>query len=169
MHSNRGRCQVCQVPDGCNPKHNLLNLGKSRIRARDGRVTPGVPSAGAPLPERRGGPDAAADRGGPHPVSCVSAGPDARSGCRPVGGRPDPRAGHLMSPLSGVPPGNRSCAPPTRRDGDLCPFASPSALRRLGLPPPSRGPSPLRAGVPVICGHKALPSAQGFGYNPHSL
>ncbi len=29
--------------------------------------------------------------------------------------------------------------------------------------------APVPAGVPVVCGHKALPLAPGFGYNPHNL
>ena len=48
----------------------------------------------------------------------------------------------------------------------MCPFASPPALRRLGLPPLACRPSPVPAGVPVVGGHKALPFAPGFGYNP---
>ena len=69
-----------------------------------------------------------------------------------------PGATRLLSP----PP----CA---RRDGGVCPLVSPPALRRPGLPPLALGPPPVPAGVPVVCGHKALPLAPGFGYNPHSL
>ncbi len=101
------------------------------------------------------------------PLLRVTRGAPASRGCLPDGPSPGLSTGDLMSP----PVACRMplVAPPcgTRRDSGLCPFASPSTLRRLGLPPPSRGPSPLPAGVPVVCGHKALPSAPGFGYNPH--
>jgi len=38
---------------------------------------------------------------------------------------------------------------------------------RTASPGPRSPPDP--AGAPVVCGHKGLPSAPGFRYNPHSL
>ena len=65
---------------------------------------------------------------------------------------------------------DRPLSPPRRtwRDGGVCPRVSPPALRRFGLPSLALGPPPVPAGVPVVGGHKALPFAPGFGYNPHS-
>ena len=74
-----------------------------------------------------------------------------------------------MSPPAACRRSRLSTPRRARRDGGVCPLVSPSALRRLGLPPLALGPPPVPAGAPVVCGHKALPSVPGFGYNPHSV
>jgi hypothetical protein len=56
-----------------------------------------------------------------------------------------------------------------RRKGGVSLLGAPPTLRNLRLPPLALGPRPVPAEVPVVCGHKALPSALGFRYNPHSL
>ncbi len=124
-----------------------------------------------PAPGTRvgGRPDVPADRGGPHEVPGVPRGAPAGRSRLPAGPNPGPSPGHVMSlpvacrlPL--VSPPRRA-----RRDGGVCPLVSPPALRGRGLPPPAFGPPPVPAGVSVVCGHKPLPSAPGFGYNPHTL
>ncbi len=64
----------------------------------------------------------------------------------------------------------RPAPPPrsARREGSVCTRVSPPALRSLELSPLALGSPPVPAGVPVVRAHKALPSAPGFGYNPHS-
>jgi len=74
-----------------------------------------------------------------------------------------------MSPPPAGRPALLSTPRRVRRAGGVCPLVSPPTLRRLGLPPLALGPPPVPAAVPVVCGHKALPSTPGFGYNPHTL
>jgi len=74
----------------------------------------------------------------------------------------------LMSPPATV---QLSLAPTSRsagRDCGVCPRVSPPARQRLSAPSPSLSPPPVPARLPTTRGSKVLPSAPGFGYNPHS-
>ncbi len=56
-----------------------------------------------------------------------------------------------------------------RRAGGVYPFVPPPARRRLAAPSPSLSPPPVPASLLATRRCKVLPSAPGFGYNPHSF
>jgi len=99
-------------------------------------------------------------------ITSLWRGASAPRDCSPPGLDPSPE--HLMKPpvASRVP----LVLPPrhTRRTDSVCPLGSPPAHRKPGLPPPAFARPPVPAGVPVASPRKTLPSAPGFGYNPHS-
>jgi hypothetical protein len=73
-----------------------------------------------------------------------------------------------MSPLGACRVPRVASPRRTLRDAGACPRLAPPALPGLSLSPLSLRPPPVPPEVPGVCRHKALPSAPGFRYNPHS-
>ncbi len=168
--------ELRSLPTSSLPHPALRLAGESGLHGQArtvSGVTRGAPAA--PGPGRiGGGPGAAPDRRESHTVPRMPRGPAApfdwaHGRCRgrlPAG--PPPGPGYLMSPPSVCHPPIAPTPRRPRRDGSLWPPRVATGPPEAWGAPAGPRTTPRSRRPPLVVGSKALPSAPGFRYNPHS-